>query len=410
MTGTMTSRERIEAAITHRPVDRVPVDLGGTRQSGIAALAYGRLRTELGLDTSAPFKVFDLFQQLADLEQEVLDRFGADCVALNRPKVAFGIENRDWKPWTLWDGTDALVPGAFEPEVEEDGALVLKKDGEVTARMPHRGFYFDRFEKYPGASHPDLSTWRPPAVSESDLEHYHRMSEVLHTQTDKALVAAMGPPFELFNGIGQGGFEDWMITFATEDEYVEELYGLLVDQWIENLKAFHGAVGDRLSVLQIADDLGTQRAPFLSTDMFREKVMPFYQRGLDWVHEHTDWKVLMHTDGAILPLLPSLIEMGVDFINPVQLSCEGMDPELLRREFGGKLGFWGGSCDSQGSLGNGTPAEVAAEVAENLNAFRPLEGGFVFASVHNVQANVPAANIVALFDAALGYHERFSTS
>jgi uroporphyrinogen decarboxylase len=406
----MNSRERIQAAMAHQPVDRVPVDLGGTRQSGIAALAYARLRTELGLDTSVPCKVFDLYQQLADIEHEVLERFGADCVPLNRPKVAFGIENRDWKRWSLWDGTEVLVPGAFDPEVEEDGALVLRKDGEVVARMPYRGFYFDRFEKYPGAAHPDLKTWRPPAVSEGDLEHYHRMSEVLHARTDKALVAALGPPFELFNGIGQGGFEDWMITFATEDEYVEELYELLTDQWIANLKAFHGAVGERLSVLQIADDLGTQRAPFLSTGMFREKVMPFYRRGLDWVHAHTNWKVLMHTDGAILPLLPSLVEMGVDFINPVQLSCEGMDPVTLRDEFGGKLGFWGGSCDSQGSLGKGTPAEVAAEVAANLDAFRPLDGGFVFAGVHNIQANVPAENIVALYDAALEYHPRSSSS
>lgn len=399
----MNSRERILAALRHKPVDRVPIDLGGTRQSGIAALAYQPFRTELGLETEAPFRVFDLYQQLADLEEDVLECCGSDTIALNRPKVAFGIENRDWKPWQLWDGTEVRVPGAFTPETEDDGALILRRGDEVIARMPQGGFYFDRYEKYPGASHPDLETWRPPAISEADLEHYHSMSTVLHEQTDKAVIAAMGPPYELFNGIGQGGFEEWMITFATEDEYVEELYGLLVETWLANLEKFHAAVGDRVQVIQIADDFGTQRAPFLSTEMFREKVMPFYKKGLDWIHQHTSWKVLLHSDGAIRPLMPSLIEMGVDALNPVQVSCTGMDPSELRAEFGGRVAFWGGSCDSQGTLGNGTADEVAAEVTASLDAFQPKDGGFVFASVHNVQANVPAANIKALFETAFRY-------
>lgn len=399
----MNSRERIQAALRHQAVDRVPIDLGGTRQSGIAALAYQPLRSALGLESRKPFRVFDLYQQLAEIEHEVLERFGSDTVALNRPKVAFGIENRDWKPWRLGDGTEVLVPGAFEPEREEDGSLILRRGDEVVARMPHGGFYFDRYEKYPGASHPDLSTWRPPTISEADLDHYHAMSLALQEQSDRAVIAAMGPPYELFNGIGQGGFEEWMITFATEDDYVGELYGLLAAAWLESLEKFHQAVGDRVQVIQIADDFGTQRAPFLSTEMFREKVMPFYQRGLDWIHRHTCWKVLLHSDGAIRPLIPSLIEIGVDALNPVQVSCHGMAPAGLREDFGGGIAFWGGSCDSQGTLGRGTAEEVAEEVANCLDAFRPREGGFVFASVHNIQANVPPANIAALFDTALNY-------
>jgi uroporphyrinogen decarboxylase len=400
----MNSRERIRASLSHQPVDRVPIDLGGTRQSGIAALAYARVRRALGLEDSRPFQIFDLYQQLAEIEQDVLDRFQSDCLPINRLKVGFGIENRDWKPWTLHDGTPVLVPGAFNPETEPDGSLVLKKNGEVAARMPRNGLYFDRFEKYPGAAHPDLESWHPPVLSGEDLEHYHRVSTTLFDQTDKALVAAMGPPYELFNGIGQGDFEAWMITFATEDDYVEELYTRLTDAWIENLKAFYGAVGDRLQVLQIADDLGTQQSLFLSVDMFREKVMPFYRRGLDWIHQNTNWKVLLHSDGAIAPLIPSLIEMGVDFLNPIQVSCPGMDPAALRASFGGRIGFWGGSCDSQGTLGNGTPKQVRDEVQRNLDAFHPREGGYVFAPIHNIQANVPPENIIALFDAAMAYH------
>jgi uroporphyrinogen-III decarboxylase len=194
-----------------------------------------------------------------------------------------------------------------------------------------------------------------------------------------------------------------MITFATEDEYVDRLYAMLVNRWIENLQKLHDVVGDRVQVLQIADDLGTQFAPFLSTQMFREKLLPHYKRGLDWVHANTDWFVLMHSDGAIVPLLDSLIEMGVDAINPVQTTASGMEPAALKDRFGDRIVFWGGSCDCQSTLTNGSPEDIAREVYNNLDIFKPFDGGFVFTSVHNIQANVPAPNIIALYDAAMQY-------
>lgn len=401
----MTSRERVLAALDRRPVDRVPIDVGGTRQSGISLWAYARLRERLGLVASRPPRVFDLFQMLAEIEQDVAERLGADCVALNRPAVAFSIPNRDWKPFRFADGLVAEVPGGFSPEEQPDGRLVLRRNGEVVGAMPAASRFFDRFERYPGATHPDLSTWRAPRLDGATLEHYHRESEALHAGTDKAIVAALGPPFELFNGIGQGGFEAWMCTFGSEPEYVEALYAEIVDAWIENLAAFHAAVGDRVHVLQIADDFGTQAGPFLSTRMFRRLVMPAYKRGLDWVHAHTPWKVLLHSDGALYPLLPSIVEMGVDVLNPVQTSAAGMDPVRLKQEFGDRLCFWGGSADPQSTMVRGTPADVAAEAERHLAVFAP-GGGYVFASVHNVQADVPADNIVALFDAALGFRVR----
>jgi uroporphyrinogen decarboxylase len=397
----MTSRERVLAALDRRPVDRVPIDVGGTRQSGISAWTYARLRDRLGLPPRPP-RVFDLFQMLAEIDQDVADRFGADCVGLNRPSVAFSIPNRDWKPFRFADGLVAEVPGGFAPDEQEDGRLVLRRNGEAIGAMPAASRFFDRFEKYPGALHPDLSTWRAPRLDGATLEHYHRESEALHANTDKAIVAALGPPYELFNGIGQGGFEAWMCTFGSEPEYVEALYAELVDAWIENLAAFHAAVGDRIHVLQIADDFGTQTAPFLSPRMFRRLVLPAYRRGLDWVHAHTAWKVLLHSDGALYPLLPSIIEMGVDILNPVQTSAAGMDPVRLKQEFGDRLGFWGASADPQSTLVRGTPAEVAAEAERHLSIFSP-GGGYVFASIHNVQADVPADNVVALYDAALAF-------
>lgn len=406
----MTSRERVRAALAHEPVDRVPIDLGGTRQSGVSIFAYARLREHLAatdrhvhaaIREQAP-RVFDLFQLLAEVEPAIAARLGSDCVALNRRAVAFGIPNDGWKAWRLPNGPDVQVPRGFAPEVLPEGDLVLRRDGEVIAQMPARGFYFDRFEKYPGALHPDLDTYEAPRLGAADLEHYRTEAERLYRTTDKAVIAAMGPPYELFNGIGQGGFEDWMVTFGSEPEYVAGLYRKLTDAWLENLEAFHGAVGNRIQVLQIADDFGTQSAPFLSVRAFRELVLPAYQRGLDWVHQHTEWKVLLHSDGALVPLLPSIIEMGVDLLNPVQTTAAGMDPHRLKVEFGERIGFWGGSCDCQHTLPHGTPGEVAADARRHLEALSP-GGGHVFASVHNIQADVPPENIVALFDTALSF-------
>jgi uroporphyrinogen-III decarboxylase len=212
----------------------------------------------------------------------------------------------------------------------------------------------------------------------------------------------MGPPYELFYGLGTGDFESWMITLACEPDYVQRLYEKLVDTWLLNLRRFADAVEDRVQIVQICDDFGTQHSLFLSVDMFRNLVMPHYQRGLEWIHDNTEMKVLLHSDGAIFPLLPSLVEMGVDILNPVQTSAAGMDPVALKRDFGDSLVFWGGSLDCQKTLPYGTPDDVAREVRRHVETFAP-GGGYVFTSVHNVQANVPPENVVAMYDTALHY-------
>jgi uroporphyrinogen-III decarboxylase len=193
-----------------------------------------------------------------------------------------------------------------------------------------------------------------------------------------------------------------MITFASEPDYVRALYRKLIDAWLHHLHAFHQAVGDQVQILQICDDFGTQHAPFLSEKMFRNLVLPAYREGLRWIHTHTTWKVLLHSDGALFPLLPALVEMGVDILNPVQTSAAGMDPVRLKESFGRQLVFWGASCDPQGTLGTGTPEDVTREAIQHLHIFTP-ESGHVFAPIHNIQANVPPQNVVALFDAALHF-------
>lgn len=397
----LTPRQRILAAVERRPVDRVPIDLGSTGQSGIAAIAYQKLRVHLGMEPR-PARVTDLVQMLADIEPEIADRFGSDTVTVPPATSSFGFLRERWKPFRLADGSYCEVPGDFTPREEADGSLVLSCHGRDVAKMPSGGYYFDSLTKGPGATHPDLSTFHVWEFPGGTIEHMGRECHRLASETDKAVVSWFGPPFELFNGIGQGDFEEWMCTFASEPEYVAELYRMTVDRWIENLQALWRAAGEDLHVLQFCDDLGAQSAPFLSVTMFRDLVMPAYKRGIDWIHENTPWKVLMHTDGAIFPLIPSIIEMGVDALNPIQTTAAGMDLKSLKENFGPRIAFWGASGDSQNNLTSGTPESVAAEVRRHLDILDPLQGGLIFASVHNIQATVPPENIVALFDTALG--------
>ena len=396
----MNSRERVLRAINHQQADRVPIDLGGTRQSGIAASTYHRLTQHLGLET--PTRVYDVYQMLAEVQRPVLERFGADVIGLNRRDVAFGIRNEDFKPWRLFDGTPVEVPGGFDPVTEPSGDLVLMRDAEPIARMPRDGFYFDRTEKFPGAAHVELQEYQPPRLSDDDLLHYRAQAEALYQNTDFAIVAPLGPPYELFYGLGTGDFEAWMITLASEPDYVSALYERLVDAWLDNLQRFAEAVGDRVQILQVNDDFGTQHSLFLSVDMYRRQIMPFYKRGLDWIHQNTGMKVLLHSDGSLFPLIPSLIETGFDILNPVQTSAAGMDPQRLKDEFGGKIAFWGGSLDCQKTLPYGTVDDVTREVHSHLRIFAP-GGGYVFAPVHNIQAGVPPENVIAMYDTALNF-------
>ena len=396
----MLPRERVHRALQHQPADRVPIDLGGTRQSGIAASTYHQLKAHLGI--ASPTRVFDVYQMLAEVERPVQERLGSDVVGLYRPEVAFGIRNQDWRSWEMFDGTPVEVPAGFQPVADSRGDLVLWRDGTPIARMPKGGFYFDRLEKYPGAAHVDPDGWEPKLLTDNDCEHYRLQAEALFQNTDFAIVAPCGPPYELFYGMGTGDFEAWMITLATEPDYVDALCEKLVEAWLVNLQRFSQAVGDHVQIVQICDDFGTQESLFISVPMFRQRFLPYYQRGINWIHQHTNMKVMLHSDGALYRLIPSLIEMGVDILNPVQTSARGMDPELLKAEFGDQLVFWGGSLDCQHVLPFGTPQEVAAEVERHLRAFSP-QGGYVFAPVHNVQASVPPENLIAMFDTALAY-------
>lgn len=395
----MTSRERVLCAINHQETDRVPIDLGATRQSGISVSTYHRLKQHLGMTTTT--RLVDLIQFLADVEQPILDRFGVDAVGVFRPETnpGIGIRKENWKPWHLFDGTPVEVPGAFNPVIDPDGGYVIMREGVPIARMPKDGYYFDRLEKYPGAAHIDVDKWEPYQWTNEELEFVHAQAEWLYENTEYALVCCVNPPQELFTGMGTGDFEAWWVTLASEPEYVHELFEKTVLVWMMNLKRFARAVGDKVHVLQLTDDFGTQHSLLLSIKMFRELIMPYYKRGLDWVHQNTKMKVMLHSDGALFTLIPSLIEMGVDILNPIQVNVKDMDPLKLKQAYGGKIAFWGAAADCQQTLPFGTPEDIAREVEFNVKTLAP-GGGLVCAAVHNIQTGVPPENIVALFDTA----------
>ena len=221
----MKSRERVLRAIHHQAADRVPIDVGGTRQSGIAASTYHQLKQRLGLHT--PTRVFDLYQMLAEVELPVIERFGGDVIGLYRPDVAFGIINEDWRPWTMFDGTRSRssrrIPAAARAGRQSDHRAAGRADCPHAARR----LLLRSPGKIPGGGS-RRPGWLPTALADPrQCEHFRAQSKFLYDNTDFAIVAPLGPPYELFYGLGTGDFENWMMTLACEPDYVHRLY----DAW-----------------------------------------------------------------------------------------------------------------------------------------------------------------------------------
>jgi len=196
------------------------------------------------------------------------------------------------------------------------------------------------------------------------------------------------------------GWEKFMMDLALNQRFAEDLMDKLVEVHLKNLEVYLQAVGDYIQIIQMGDDLGTQNAPQISPDMYRELIKPRHKNIYQYVKKHSQLFLFLHSCGAIYELIPDLIDAGVEILNPVQTSAKNMDPEKLKIEFGDKITFWGGGVDTQHVLPEGTPDEIAAQVKERIRIFAP-GGGFVFTPVHNIQANVPPENMVAAYDTVI---------
>jgi hypothetical protein len=405
----------VESALRHEEPDKVPVDLGSTAVTGIHARAVAGLRDHYGLE-KRPVKVWEPYQFLGSIDNDLLDILGVACCGLVSRNTLFGFPNEDWKEFRTPWGQEVLVSSHFQTTESPDRGLWIYPKGDLEAppsgHMPRSGFFFDTIIRQEPVDENNLNVednleeFAP--VSDEDLRYFEREAKKL-AGSDRAVVATFGgtafgdislvpAPF-LKRPRGIRDITEWYISTVTRQDYIHQVFSRQCEIALENLAKINSAVGDLVSVLFVCGtDFGTQSSQFCSPDTYESLWAPYYRRINDWVHQHTSWKTFKHCCGAVEPLVSHFIDSGFDILNPVQISATGMDPKKLKDKYGDRLVFWGGGVDTQKTLPFGRPNEVREEVLRLLDVFA-AGGGYVFNTVHNIQANVPIANIAAMIEA-----------
>ncbi|MHC4226635.1 MAG: uroporphyrinogen decarboxylase family protein [Planctomycetota bacterium] len=377
---TMTSRQRVQKALNHEIPDRVPIDLGGF-QTGIHKRAYTELLTHLGIEDD--ISILDPVQQLAKPCEELLERFHVDI----RYVCAHG-------------------PDSFRGDIEQnvrDGKLWhdLKDEFGVVWSMPDDQQLYMDISHHPlaEASIKDLADYPFPAGNDPT-----RFTGI----RQQALELRRQRPYAISTGIGgvvyeicwyMRGLERWFTDMMDNPAFCEALLDKTLAFWIDYYKGFMAELGDLVDVVMIGDDVGGQSGPLFSPEFYRKIVKPRQKKLVQHIKSLTSAKIWYHTCGSVAEYIPDLLDNGIDILNPVQISADKMDPAELKSKYGDELVLWGGAIDTQHVLPFAAPSEIRAHVRKNLEIFKP-GGGYVFNNVHNIQAGVPAENIVALFDTA----------
>ncbi|MCO6449526.1 MAG: hypothetical protein J5I90_01945 [Caldilineales bacterium] len=418
----LTSRQRIQMALNHEQPDKTPLDLGSAPTTGMHASSVYLLRQALKLDPpGTPIKVIEPYQILGEIKPDLAEALGVDVVGVWPINGLFGFANEGWKPWTLFDGTPVLVPEAFNTEPEPDGSIFMYPEGDRSAppsgHMPNDGFYFDTIIRQPpvddGHLNPEDNLQEFGAIGEADVRHFEQEVKRQYESTDKAILMNAGgtafgdialvPVPWVKHPRGIRDVEEWYVSLLTRRDYIYEVFERQCEIALSNLQKIAPVVGDRVAAIYMTGtDFGMQTAPFLSPATYRDLFYPFHKALNDWVHENTSWKCFMHSDGALIDLLPGFIDAGFDILNPVQWTAKGMDRYTLKARFGESLVFWGAVVDTQRTLPFGTPDEIRAEVRENIEIFSP-GGGYVINTVHNVQPGIPVENLLALYQSIAEY-------
>lgn len=400
----MTSRERIIAAINHQPVDKLPIDFGGMRSTGISIVAYKNLKEYLGITEGIP-KLYDVYQQLAEPEMPVLERLGGDVVQAHRLCPSFGYKIKEWRKTVIPQGVECMVPKDYNPMINSDGSWsIFDIEGRQIAKMPATGLYFDStyFPLADAETIEDVDKVLIPTISDEELDFIESEAKFLYENTDKAILFAFGGNI-LEAGESWFGFEKFMEYILTEPELVHHFLNKLTDAYLNDLTKLLARIGKYINVIQFGDDLGTQGSSIISPNCYREMIKPYHKKQYWFVRDnYPDVKVFLHSCGAIYDLIPDLIDAGVQILNPVQISATGMDPRKLKENFGESIVFWGGGANMQKTAVEGSIADIEAEVKELIDIFSK-DSGFVFNQVHNIQANVTPEKILAIYDTALSY-------
>lgn len=417
----ITSRERLANTLNHKQPDRVPIDFGGTAVTGVHASCVAALRDYYGLE-KRPIKIHEPFQMLGLLENDLLDAMGVDVVGVFARDTMFGFPAERWKNWEF-NGLDVLVPGDFNVTTDNRGDTLIYPGGDTSVapsgRMPKGGYFFDCIVRQDPIDEEklnpedNLEEYRP--VSQEELDHFARAATEA-VATGRGIIASFGgtafgdialvPGPSVKHPRGIRDVAEWYVSTRSRQDYIHRIFERQCEIGIQNLERIHAVVGDKVQAVFICGtDFGTQTSAFCSVKTLQELYAPYYRRVNDWIHAHTPWKTFKHSCGSVIKFIPTFIDAGFDILNPVQCSAAGMDPEHLKASFGDRIVFWGGGVDTQHVLPFGTPAEVREQVLRRCEIFAP-GGGFVFNTIHNVQAGTPVENIVAMLDAVREFNGR----
>ena len=377
---TMSSKQRVLKALNHETPDRVPIDLGGF-QTGIHRNAYAQLLDYLGIRDDVT--ILDPVQQLARPCEALLERFHVDI----RYVVAHG-------------------PDSFKGSIEQntrDGRLWhdLKDEFGVVWSMPDDQPLYMDISHHPlaNAAFADLADYPfPKGDDPTRFTGLREQAQMLRRETPYALSTGIGGVvYEICWYLR--GLERWFMDMIENPAFCEALLDRTLEFWLGYYSEFMKEIGDLVDVVMIGDDIGGQSGPLFSPQFYRRVVKPRQKKLVQHIKSLTNAKIWYHTCGSVRQLIPDLLDNGIDILNPVQISAADMAPRELKADFGDKLVFWGGGIDTQRVLSFAGPEEVREHVRRNLEALKP-GGGYVFNSVHNIQAGVPPENIAALFAAA----------
>ena len=408
------SRENLHKTLNHQQPDRMVVDFGASPVTGIHVLLVEQLRDHFGLEKK-PVRISEPYQMLGEVEEDLQEAMGVDVIGVSPSSDMFGNPMKDWKEYRTPWGQLVMVPGSFTVLVDENGDTLMYPQGDASvppsAKMPKAAYFFDAVNRQEPLDesklNPEDNVEEFTVISAADLEYWKRVIPEA-AQTGKGVLANFGgtgigdialvPGLNLKAPKGIRDVADWYMSTLMRPDYLHYIFEKQTDVALENLALVKDIAGDQVDVAYICGtDFGTQDSSFCSVETYDELYAPYYKKINNWIHENTSWKTFKHSCGAVEPFMESFIDSGFDIINPVQINAAGMDPMLLKEKYGDRLVFWGGGVDTQKVLPFGTPQEVKAHVLRECEILAP-GGGFVFNTVHNMQANVPLENVLAMLD------------